>query len=64
MKLNEKVIIKNENKWIAINADGTKVFASATKLDILEKKLERMKIKNIVIRFVPPFDTVLSPTCL
>lgn len=58
-----KEIIKNQGKYIALNKEESKILASDPSIKNLEKKLNKMRIKDTIIMFVPPVDKYLSPLC-
>ena len=59
MKAN--ILLKHENSWVALSKDRNKVLYSAKTLDNLFKQLSRTKNKDVILHFVPPFNTYLSP---
>ena len=61
MNTYNNIFLKNENKWIVADKEYKKVFASESKLEDLQKDIKKLKIKDAVILFVPPFDTSLAP---
>ncbi|MEX2007220.1 MAG: hypothetical protein WD992_00410 [Candidatus Levyibacteriota bacterium] len=62
--MNIKLYINNENKWIATDRNYKKVLLSNKSLDVLQKEIRRINIKDAIIMFVPPFNKTLAPTCL
>ena len=60
-KAYEKTLLSNQNKWIAVSSDKLRVLASGKSIQEVEKKLEKLDVKDIVITFVPPANSYLSP---
>ncbi len=58
------ILLKYENKWVALDKNRTKVVYSASKLDTLLKQVSRKKKDKVILHFVPPFDGTLSMKCL
>lgn len=59
MKAN--ILIKFENKWVALSKDRSKVLYAAKSLDHLFKLLPKSKKNDVILHFVPPLHTYLSP---
>lgn len=59
MKAN--ILFKFENKWVALSKDRSKVLYSAKSLDNLFKLLPKSKKNDVILHYVPPFNTYLSP---
>lgn len=58
-----KTLTKYENQYIALSKDRTKILTSGKTIKELEKKLEKMKAKEAIIDFIPPFNVSLSLLC-
>ncbi len=58
MKAN--ILLKYENKWVALSKDRSRVVDAAKTLDSLYKRLSKLKKKDVILHFVPPFDGTLS----
>jgi hypothetical protein len=58
-----KIFINYENKWVLTDKKYTEVIAAEEQLEDLQKEILRLKIRDAVIMFVPPFDSTLSPIC-
>ena len=56
-----RTLLSNQNKWIAVSLDKSKIFASGKSIQEVEKKLGKLDIKEAVITFVPPANRYLSP---
>ncbi len=59
MKAN--ILLKYENKWVALSKDRSKVLYAAKNLDNLFKLLPKSKKNDVILHFVPSFNTYLSP---
>ena len=57
-----KIVRDFKDKWVAVSADYSKVFASGNSLDGVMKKVDRQT--NLKVFKVIPFDTVYSPVQL
>ncbi|EKD85031.1 MAG: hypothetical protein ACD_38C00104G0011 [uncultured bacterium] len=55
------ILLKYENKWIALSQDRCKVIDAAKTLDGLFKRLAKTKTKDVILHFVPPLNSYLSP---
>ena len=55
------ILLKYENKWVALSNDRSRVVDAAKNLDNLLKSLSKSKRKNVILHFVPPFNSYLSP---
>lgn len=53
-------LLPYENKWVAITQDGKKVITSATTIKTLDKKLEKMERKDVIMTKVLPFSVSYS----
>ena len=56
-----KILLDYENKWVALNKDRSMVVDAAKTLDGLYKRLSKTKKKDVILHYVPPFNTYLSP---
>ena len=54
------ILLKYENKWVALNKDRSKVVDAAKTLEDLFKQLDKSKKKDVILHYVPPFDGHLS----
>lgn len=61
--INLKTLAKYENQYIALPKDRKKILTSGKTIKELEEKLEKMKIKGIIIHYVPPLNVALSLIC-
>ena len=59
MKLQSSHLLPYENKWVAL--EKTKVVASGTTIQQVQRKLEKEKNKKAVLLWVLPFNTSFSP---
>lgn len=50
------ILLKYENKWVALNKDRSKVLYAAKSLETLYKILDKAKNKDVILHFVPRFD--------
>lgn len=55
-----KILLKHENQWVALSKDRSKVLYASKSLDNLLKRLPKLKSKDVILHFVPPFDGYLS----
>lgn len=62
-KIDVDKIIENQNKYIVLTKDKSDILVSAASIQKVEKKLEELGIKDVVITYVPPVDKYLSPLC-
>ncbi len=60
-KAYKKTLLSNQNNWIAVSSDKSKILASGKSIQEVEKKLGKLDIKDAVITFVPPANRYLSP---
>lgn len=58
-----KMFSKYENQYIALSEDKTKILSSGKTIKEVEERLEKMKIKEAIIDFIPPLDASLSLLC-
>jgi hypothetical protein len=63
MTKTSELLLKYENKWVALNKKGDKVLASAKNPNILSAKLDSMRVKrgNAVLTWVFPFGQSYAP---
>ena len=54
-------LINYENMWVALTSDRKTVVTSGRSYKEVDKKLKKMKKEDVILAFVPPFDTFLSP---
>lgn len=54
------ILLRHEDKWVALSKDRSKVLYSAKTLDNLFKKISKIKKDDVILHFVPPFDGTLS----
>lgn len=59
MKAN--MLLKYENKWVALNKNRNKVLHAATTIDQLNKVLTKTKEKDVILHYVMPFNGNISP---
>lgn len=52
---------KHENKWVALDEKTQKVVAADSDIAKVQHKAEKVGSKNIVLKFIYPFDTYLAP---
>lgn len=55
------ILLKYENKWVALSNDRSRVVDAAKTLDSLYKRLSKSKKKDVILHFVPPLNSYLSP---
>ena len=60
-KTYKKAFLSNQNGWIAVSSDRSRVFASGKSIQEVERKLSKLDVKDVVITFVPPANRYLSP---
>ena len=63
MTKTSKLLLKYENKWVALNKKGDQVIASAKDAGVLSRKLDLLKIgrEDAVMTYVPSFNGWYSP---
>lgn len=54
------ILLKYENKWVALSKNRDKVLFASNSLESLHKKLDKTKDKDVILHYVPPFDGYLS----
>ncbi len=54
-------LINYENEWVALTKDGKKVVSHAVSFKSLSQKLKKLKLKDIIMTRVFPFDGYYSP---
>jgi hypothetical protein len=57
-------LAKFSDQYVALSIDKTKILSSNKDLEKLQKDLEKQKIEDVIIHYIPPVDVVLSPVCL
>lgn len=57
----DQQLIKNQNKWAAIDRAHTRIIATSKNLSFLYKTLEKNKVKDVEIIFVPNLAHIYSP---
>lgn len=62
-KIDVKLLAKHENQYIATSSDSDTVLASGKTIKEVEKKLEKNRIKEAIIGFIPPINKAVSPLC-
>lgn len=62
-KLNVKTLAKYENQYIALSLDSAKILASGKTIKELEKKLQKLRLKEATLQYISPLDKFLSPVC-
>lgn len=55
-----KILLNYENQWVALSKDRSKVVYAAKNLDKLFQILSKVKNKDLILHYVPPFDGYLS----
>lgn len=55
------ILLKYEDKWVALNKNRDKVLYAAKTLDDLHKLVNKKGEKDVILHYVPPFNTTLSP---
>lgn len=63
MKKVKNILLPYEKKWVAISKDNSQVVASGNSIKEVEKKVKKLKEKDIEILYVTPFDQYLTPLC-
>ena len=63
MNAGKHIFLTNENKWIVTDKNYQKLLLAKENVDELQEEIKRVKVKNAVILFVPPFDTSLTQAC-
>jgi len=58
--MKSNILLKYENKWVALDKERVKVLNSALSMDSLIKKLSKKDKEKVILHFVPPFDGTLS----
>lgn len=61
MKKINNPLLNYEKKWVALSPDNKKVVAAADSIKQLEVKVKRLRRKDVVFTWVPPFDVSLAP---
>lgn len=60
-KIYKKTLLSNQNRWVAVSSDRSKILVSGESIQEVEKKLDKLDAKDAVITFVPPANRYLSP---
>lgn len=55
------ILLKYEDKWVALTPDRKAVVASGKTLEEVAKKLKKVKRDDVIFHYVPPFDGTLAP---
>ena len=63
ININVKKIVQNQNKYVVLTKDKSDILISGSSIKEIEKKLEKLDIKDAVITYIPPVDGYLSPPC-
>ena len=58
IKLEE--LAKYADSYVALSEDQSKILASAKTIEALNKKIEKLDVKETVLHYVPPLDSSLS----
>lgn len=53
--------MKYENKWVALTPDRKKVIASARTVEVLDKKVQKLKNSDAIYHHVLPIKGSLAP---
>lgn len=61
--MNLKIFAKNENKWVVTDKRHKKVLAVSNSSDELQNKIKKLRIKDAIVMFIPPFNKTLAPKC-
>lgn len=56
-----KQLLKYQNKWVALNKTRTKIIASGSSIKDIEKAIESLKIKDVIVTRVLPQDRLYAP---
>ena len=62
--MRNNILLKFENKWVALSKDRSKVLYAAKTLNDLFKRIPEIKKDDVILHFVPPFNGTLSMKCL
>lgn len=55
------ILLKFENKWVALDKSRSKVLYAAQTMDSLLKKISGKNKNGVILHYVMPFDGTLSP---
>lgn len=58
-----KKIIKNQNKYVVLTKDKLDILVAGASIQEVEKKLNKLGIRDAVINYISPVDKYLSPLC-
>jgi len=62
-KIDLKTLIKYTDKWIGLSPDRSKIITSGNSLLEVNKKLEKLSIKDAIVTYVIPADHYAAPLC-
>lgn len=62
MKAN--MLLKYENKWVALDKNRNRVLHAAATIDQLNKVLTKTREKDAILHYVMPFNGNISPLIL
>ena len=54
-------LMKYANKWVALTLDRKKVIASARTMEVLDRKVKKLKNPEAIYHRVPPVKGSLAP---
>ena len=55
-KIDLKTLAKYGNQYIALPTDSSRIITAGKTIEELEKKLNKLNIKDAVIRYIAPLD--------
>jgi hypothetical protein len=55
-----KELAKYANQYVALSEDRSKILASAKTIEALNKKIEKLDVKETILHYVPQLDSSLS----
>lgn len=58
-----KKIIQNQNKYVVLTKDKSDILVTGASIQDVERKLNKLGIKDAVINYIPPVNKYLSPLC-
>lgn len=59
--MKSSILLKYENKWVALNTERNKVLFSSNSVEKLYKLLSKKANKNVILHYVMPFKGTLAP---
>ncbi len=59
--MKSNILLKYENKWVALDKTRNKVLHAASTVDQLNKLLAKTKEKDAILHYVMPFNGNISP---